>query len=221
MSLPPDLPLWLRSRRSSPVRMSWAFSGDRKSFARALHRTIEKKAPGCCSCAAGPYDGIGPGGDDRPIVTFHMEHPHVSFVNLAERPVGPVCPRGLTPGPPRRIREPLWKSTKERRQRDGVRVSRISIFPPTQVIGRFWGAGLTNQDPSNWDPKFEPGQLVLYRDPEPESSFPWVFSMLFQDEGRNFRHIIDYRPVPFKPGDLPSWTPEHIHPAGPPPSSSQ
>lgn len=57
------------------------------------------------------------------------------------------------------------------------------------VAARFQARGQTNYVPGVWDPCWSIGQLITYEDDLP------CFSMLFEDNGEHFRHIIDFTPL--------------------------
>jgi len=57
------------------------------------------------------------------------------------------------------------------------------------VLARYRAKGQMNYLPGVWDPCWSRGQLLIYEDDLP------CFSMLFEDDGEHFRHMIDYTPM--------------------------
>lgn len=57
------------------------------------------------------------------------------------------------------------------------------------VAARYRARGQVNYIPGVWDPCWFSGQLLVYQDDLP------CFSMLFEDDGEHFRHVIDFTPL--------------------------
>ena len=68
-----------------------------------------------------------------------------------------------------------------------------------QVQARFCCQGRINKDPENFQPEWTPAQLILYEGPKA------LFSVLFDDIGDRYRHIMDFEPVPLPCSPTLSW----------------
>ena len=62
-----------------------------------------------------------------------------------------------------------------------------------RVLARYDGVGQMNYGPGVWDPTWAPAQILVYEDDALE------FSVLFDDEGEQFRHVIDFKPFAVPP----------------------